>query len=129
MEDRSKGVHNPAYAIALLQASLAAITTSVERMDANIPGSYALGQNYPNPFNPTTTISFSLPQRSTVRLDIYNILGKQVTTLVNESREVGNWNVEWNGLDRNHQHIASGVYFYRLQAGSFVSVKKMVMLK
>jgi hypothetical protein len=129
IEDRSNGVHNPAYAIALLQASIAAITTSVERLDSNIPGSYVLGQNYPNPFNPTTTISFSIPQRSNVRLDIYDILGKQVATLVNESREAGNWNVEWNGLNRNGQHIASGVYFYRLEAGSFTSVKKMVMLK
>jgi flagellar hook assembly protein FlgD len=113
----------------LLQASLAAITTSVEKSDANIPGSFTLGQNYPNPFNPTTTISFSLPQRSNVRLDIYDILGKQVATLINETRAAGNWNIEWNGLDRYGRHIASGVYFYRLEAGSFMSVKKMVMLK
>jgi hypothetical protein len=129
IEDRSNGIHNPAYTIALLQASLTAITTSVEKTDATIPGTFVLAQNYPNPFNPTTTISFSLPQRSSVRLDIYDILGKQVATLVDESREAGNWKVEWNGTGRNGQHIASGVYFYRLQAGSFTSVKKMVMLK
>jgi hypothetical protein len=129
IEDRSNGIHNPSYTIALLQASLAAITTSVEKSDANIPGSFTLGQNYPNPFNPTTTISFSLPQRSNVRLDIYDILGKQVATLINETRAAGNWNIEWNGLDRYGRHIASGVYFYRLEAGSFMSVKKMVMLK
>jgi predicted CXXCH cytochrome family protein len=129
VEDRSNGVHNPAYAIALLKASIAAITTSVEKTDANIPGSFALGQNYPNPFNPTTRISFSLPQRANVRLDVYDMLGKQVATLLNDSREAGNWNVDWNGLDRNGRHVSSGVYFYRLEAGSFSSVKKMVMLK
>jgi flagellar hook assembly protein FlgD len=57
------------------------------------------------------------------------MLGKLVTTLFNGSREAGNWNVEWNGTDRNGQHISSGVYFYRLQAGSFSAVKKMIMLK
>jgi len=129
IEDRSNGIHNPAYTIALLQASLAAISTSVEKTDANIPGSFALGQNYPNPFNPTTRISFSLPQRSNVRLEVYDMLGKQVATLLNESREAGNWNADWNGLDRNGKHVSSGVYFYRLEAGSFSSVKKMVMLK
>lgn len=129
IEDRSNGVHNPAYAMALLQASIAAITTSVEKTDANIPGSFVLGQNYPNPFNPTTRITFSLPQRANVRLDVSDMLGKQVATLLNDSREAGNWNVDWNGLDRNGRHVASGVYFYRLEAGSFSSVKKMVMLK
>jgi predicted CXXCH cytochrome family protein len=129
LEDRSNGIHNPTYTIALLKASIHAIVTGVVKVDANIPGAFALGQNYPNPFNPTTKISFSLPQRANVRLEVYDMLGKQVATLLNESREAGNWNVDWNGLDKNGRHISSGVYFYRLEAGSFSSVKKMVMLK
>ena len=128
-EDRSNGIHNPAYTVALLQASIGSITTSVDQTDAAVPSVFKLNQNYPNPFNPTTMISFSLPQRASVRLEVYDMLGKLVTTLFNGSREAGNWNVEWNGTDRNGQHISSGVYFYRLQAGSFNAVKKMVMLK
>ena len=128
-EDRSNGIHNPAYTVALLQASIGSITTSVEQTDEAVPSAFKLNQNYPNPFNPTTIISFALPHRAAVRLDVYDMLGKLVTTLYNGSREAGNWNVEWNGTDKNGQHISSGVYFYRLQAGSFNAVKKMIMLK
>ena len=129
VEDRSYGIHNPFYAMALLQASVGSIVTSVEKTDANVPGTFKLNQNYPNPFNPTTKISFSLPQRANVRLEVFDILGKRVATLLNESREAGNWTVDWNGLTGNNQHVSSGVYFYRLEAGNFSSVKKMVMLK
>jgi hypothetical protein len=128
-EDRSNGIHNPAYTVALLRASIASITTSVEKSDAGVPGTFTLNQNYPNPFNPTTKISFSLPLRAIVRLEIFDILGKQVATLLNESMEAGNWNINWNGFDRTGRHVSSGVYFYRLEAGNFSSVKKMVLLK
>ncbi len=96
---------------------------------SEIPASFALHQNYPNPFNPTTEISFSLPEASTVKLDIFNLLGQHVITLVDNAREAGTHSVVWNGTDSFGRHVSSGVYFYRFQAGDFVKAKKMMMLK
>ena len=81
-------------------------------------------QNYPNPFNPNTTISFTVPYQSKVTLKVYNILGSEVATLVNESKPAGSYNVTFNA-----GQLSSGVYFYQLTAGSFVSTKKLILLK
>ena len=81
-------------------------------------------QNYPNPFNPVTTISYYLPQEEFVILKVYDILGREVATLVNEEKHAGNYKVVFNG-----NNLSSGVYFYRLQAGSFVSTKKIILMK
>ncbi len=89
-----------------------------------LPTEYSLKQNYPNPFNPTTTIIYSLPEASDVRLDIYNILGQNVATLVDEYRQAGTHEVTWNA-----NGIASGVYFYRLTAGEYTDTKRMLLLK
>jgi len=89
-----------------------------------LPHDFALDQNYPNPFNPTTTISFSLPEAGNVKLDIYNIMGQTVATLVDEYRQAGTHEVIWNA-----NGIASGVYFYRLTAGEFTDTKRMLLLK
>ena len=99
-------------------------TTSVKNGKANIPGDFSLSQNYPNPFNPSTSITYSLPRSSHVVLKVYNILGKEVITLVNEEKPAGNYKVVFNG-----SNLTSGVYFYKVQAGSFVSTKKFVLLK
>ena len=99
-------------------------TTSVKNDKANIPGDFSLSQNYPNPFNPSTSITYSLPRSSHVVLKVYNILGKEVITLVNEEKPAGNYKVVFNG-----SNLTSGVYFYKVQAGSFVSTKKFVLLK
>jgi hypothetical protein len=88
------------------------------------PNGYTLNQNYPNPFNPTTIISYQIQQSGLVTLKLYNILGKEVATLVNENQNAGQYNYTLKG-----GNLASGVYFYRLQAGSFVSTKKMTLLK
>jgi hypothetical protein len=88
------------------------------------PLSYQLYQNYPNPFNPVTTISFSLPRESQVNLSVYNILGEKVKELKNEVMKPGYFEVQFDA-----SAIASGVYFYRIQAGDFVSTKKMILLK
>ena len=88
------------------------------------PNSYNLAQNFPNPFNPTTTIQFSLPQVGDVTLKIYNVLGEEVKTLVNEYKGIGNHSVQFNA-----NSLASGMYLYRLQAGSFVETKKMILIK
>ena len=85
---------------------------------------FYLEQNYPNPFNPTTTIRYQIPELSFVTLKVYDVLGSEVATLVNEERPVGNYEVEFNAAN-----LSSGVYFYRFQAGSFVETKKMLMIK
>ncbi len=86
--------------------------------------SYKLFQNYPNPFNPSTRIDYSIPRSSFVTLKVYDILGREVATLVNEEKPAGNYEVEFNG-----SNLSSGVYFYRIEAESFVSTKKLVLLK
>ena len=94
-----------------------------------LPADYALEQNYPNPFNPATTIEYSLPTRSEVTISIYNILGQEVKTLVNAVKAAGDHVARWDGTDRTGERVASGVYFYRIEAGNFVSSKKMLLLK
>ena len=94
-----------------------------------IPDHFVLQPNYPNPFNPTTTIRFGLPERSPVRLVIYNIAGQRVATLVNRKMSAGFHQVQWNGKNRNGQQAASGVYIYRLTAGKQQFVKKMLLVR
>ena len=89
-----------------------------------LPTKFDLDQNYPNPFNPTTTIRYSLPKASSVRLDIYNILGQHVTTLVNGQQKAGYYQVHFQT-----DGLSSGIYLYRLQAGSHVMIKKMLFMK
>lgn len=94
-----------------------------------IPRVYSLNQNYPNPFNPTTQIMYGLPKDSQVELKVFNIMGQEVTTLVNGWQKAGYRSVVWDGRDNSGHPVASGVYFYRLKAGGFNSIKKMVLLK
>jgi M6 family metalloprotease-like protein len=98
-------------------------------IEEQIPKYYALSQNYPNPFNPTTTINYALPSRQRVKLNIYNNLGQLVHTVVNELQNAGVYSVRWNGTDYRGQKVASGIYFYRLEAGGFVETRKMLILK
>jgi hypothetical protein len=88
------------------------------------PETYKLSQNYPNPFNPVTKINYALPKSGFVTLKVYDILGKEVATLVNEVKNVGAYSIDFNGVS-----LSSGVYFYRLTVGDFSSVKKMTLLK
>jgi hypothetical protein len=96
---------------------------------AGIPQEFALRQNYPNPFNPNTTIKFQLPHTEDVKLAVYNILGQKVRILLNEKMNAGYYQVSWDGLSEHGRQMASGVYIYRLEAGSFVEVKKMTLMK
>ena len=89
-----------------------------------MPRGLELYNNYPNPFNPATTIDYSVPKSSLVTIKIYDVLGREVKTLVNGEKIPGNYSVIFN--DSN---LPSGIYFYRMQAGSFVSTKKMILLK
>jgi len=86
----------------------------------NLPTEFSLSQNYPNPFNPTTKINFSLPSAADVKLEIYNIMGQKVTTLIDGKREAGEHVVQWDGSD-----VASGIYFYRLETSGFTDTKKL----
>jgi hypothetical protein len=97
---------------------------SLIQLNEGKPKQYALLQNYPNPFNPTTTISYQLPVASQVSLKVYDVLGREVMTLVNGKQEAGVYN-----LSLNASNLSSGVYFYRLQSGNFVQTKKMMLVK
>ena len=85
---------------------------------------YKLNQNYPNPFNPSTTISFSIPVQGNVSLKIYDLLGKEVVTLVDELKSAGNYQITFDAAQ-----LASGMYFYKLEASNFSQTKKMILLK
>ena len=94
-----------------------------------VPDSYALSQNYPNPFNPTTEIAFDLPAAVKVNLSIFNVLGQRVVTLVDERLDAGNHTVTWNSTNSGGNTVSSGIYFYRISAGSFSESRKMMLLK
>ncbi len=94
-----------------------------------VPTHFELDQNYPNPFNPTSTIRYALPKAAKVELKIYNILGQAVRTLVNEHKEAGYYQADWDGKDQIGRPLSSGVYIYKIQAGDFVETKKMQLIK
>jgi hypothetical protein len=96
---------------------------------APLPTSFALMQNYPNPFNPETNLEFALPNAVHVTLTVYNVLGQAVVTLVDDKLPAGNHEIRWRGLDQQGQAVASGVYLYRLQAGTETMTRKMMLLK
>jgi hypothetical protein len=124
-EDGSRSVH-AAY------PEFKAMTIDVSAAGSNpsqVPTSYALNQNYPNPFNPSTEISFALSQAGHVRLSVYNVLGQQVRTLIDQDMEAGNKSITWDGRSDNGSPAASGIYFYRIQANDFVDTRKMTLLK
>jgi|GEM_PF-2832200 len=94
-----------------------------------IPVEYALQQNFPNPFNPTTTIKYQLPEQATVRIQVFNMLGQRVATLVNEQKTAGYYEVQWDGTTQSGVKASSGVYFYHIKAGDFTKSRKMVFMK
>ncbi len=99
-------------------------TVSVEDGIGAAPLAFSLSQNYPNPFNPITKINYSIPQTSFVTMKVYDLLGKEIVTLVNEEKSVGNYEVEFNA-----NNLSSGIYFYRIQAGNFIDTKKFILMK
>jgi hypothetical protein len=107
------------------------ISTGVEEIqgDATLPDKFTLLQNYPNPFNPFTKIEFLLEKPSWVTVDIYNILGKKVKRILEQRLKAGNYAIDWDGKDEKGNGVSTGIYFYRVQAGSIAQTKKMVLLR
>ena len=109
--------------------SLVGLSKEPSDASGTLPQAYVLAQNYPNPFNPTTTISYSIKNPGQVELNIYNVLGQNVRTLVNEYQNAGTYSTCWNGRNDSGDEVATGIYFYRIKSGDFSQIKKMVMMK
>ena len=97
--------------------------------DNPVPEQYTLYQNYPNPFNPVTKLTYDIPEGTFVSLNIFNMMGKVVKTLVNEEQEKGRKIVEWDATNNNGNKVSSGMYFYNMQTSEFSQTKKMLFLK
>ncbi|MFQ5769957.1 MAG: T9SS type A sorting domain-containing protein [bacterium] len=108
----------------VIKLHINAVITSVSNSSQELPANFKLYQNFPNPFNPSTKISFDLPKRVKITLTIYDMLGKEVAELVNEEMPAGSYEVEWQPI-----LISSGVYFYRLKIGKFVSTRKLILMR
>jgi hypothetical protein len=92
--------------------------------NTELPKRFALEQNYPNPFNPNTNIKFQLPKKEFVTIKVFDVMGREVATLVNETKEAGYYSIEFNA-----SNLASGMYIYKIEAGNFIDTKKMVLIK
>ena len=99
------------------------VITSIEK-ETDLPKQYALYQNFPNPFNPYTKIRYSIPEPGRVKISVYNIIGEEIVTLVNREKEVGYYEVEFDG-----SNLPSGVYLYKLQSNNYTEFKKMILMK
>ncbi len=102
--------------------------------EQSLPTEFGLSQNYPNPFNPSTTINFEIPaiigsQEISTSLKIYDIRGRLIRTLLNEKLSPGYYSEFWNGLNDNGERVSSGIYFYGIRADSFISSRKMIVIK
>jgi len=106
-----------------------ATTNIISTDNPTVIKEFYLEPNYPNPFNPETTITYQIPKASQVKLEIINILGQPVITLVDKEQLAGFYSVQWNGKDDSGRSVPSGVYVYRLAAGQFVESKKMLLLR
>ena len=108
------------------KVTLTELTDANEKRDTRIPISNSISQNYPNPFNPSTKINYSIHKTSHVTLKIFNMLGEEITTLVNKEKLPGRYEVEF---DASKFNLTSGIYFYRITAGDFIDTKKLILLK
>jgi hypothetical protein len=117
--------HNSTLFVSPPYAFIQSIESTTGVTDKNsTPAKFDISQNYPNPFNPVTTINYSIPKSCFVTIKIFDVLGRAVTTLVNENKLSGNYSIQFNAIK-----LTSGIYFYRMQAGDFVKTKKLILLK
>ncbi len=124
---RSITIDNDGYGLVSTLSGIFRSTGSLTNISSKhneMHNAYILTQNYPNPFNPTTTISYSIPKPGLVTLKVYDILGREIATLVNENKLSGNYEIKFNA-----SNLASGIYFYQLHAGNFIETKKLILLK
>ncbi len=112
------------YYSGVWKRQLSEMITAVKEIKEEIPATFSLSQNFPNPFNPSTSISFTLPSKSFVSLKVFDLIGREVATIVSEEISAGSYSRQWNA-----SALSSGIYFYCLQAGSFTETKKLVLLK
>ena len=103
--------------------------TTLANEDGSSTINYSIHQNYPNPFNPITKLHYSIPEKSLVSIAIYDILGNQVKTLVNQNQDVGSRSVIWDATNDYGKPVSAGIYLYQIQAGEYMQTKKMVLLK
>ncbi|HIN26782.1 MAG TPA: T9SS type A sorting domain-containing protein, partial [Candidatus Marinimicrobia bacterium] len=118
-----------AYALVLGVCEYIGLDLSQIQNEASMPGSYSLLQNYPNPFNSTTTLRYDLAGHSNVNIIIYDMLGREVKTLINQTQDTGFKSIQWDGTNDYGKQVSAGVYLYRIQAGEYMQTKKMVFLK
>jgi hypothetical protein len=103
---------------------ISSLLTDIKNEKYNKPIDFYLSQNYPNPFNPATTIEYEIPKQSNVKIDVFDALGRKIETLLNKEQTAGNYKMSFNG-----SKLSSGIYLYKLTAGSFVQIKKMILIK
>ena len=118
-----------AYALVLGVCEYIGLDLSQIQNEAAIPSGYSLLQNYPNPFNPVTTLRYDLPENSYVNITIYDMLGREVKTMVNQVQNAGYRSIIWDATNDYGKQVSAGVYLYRIQAGEYMQTKKMVFLK
>ncbi|MDI6778679.1 MAG: T9SS type A sorting domain-containing protein, partial [Bacteroidota bacterium] len=109
--------------------SIGGLITGVVEIDSKVPEKFSVSQNYPNPFNPSTSIRYSLPASSNVKLIVFDITGNKVAELVNSDQAPGTYEATWNGRNDMGLDVSSGVYFYRLKCGNFTETKKLLLMK
>jgi hypothetical protein len=119
------------YFYKLLSVSNAGIPKEYDPVEVSVstPRTFKLHPNYPNPFNPETTIKYEIPRQEKVRILIYNVLGQVVKELVNDNKKSGYYTIKWHGTDNLGRQAASGIYFYRINAGKFNLTRKMVLIR
>ena len=100
------------------------LSTGINQLNQELPKKFSLSQNYPNPFNPSTKIKFTLPKPESVKIEVYNVIGQKVQTLLNKPMSAGYHELEFNG-----QNLSSGIYLYRIEAGEWKDVKKMILIR
>ena len=105
------------------------VNSVAEQIDLALPLIFSVKQNYPNPFNPSTVIAYSLPNNEEVSIVVYNALGQQIRNLLSTEQPAGSYSVTWDGKTNTGMRVSSGTYFYKVKAGNFVEIKKMILLR
>jgi hypothetical protein len=112
-----------------LRAKISTTTTTIDIQSNTIPAGFELSQNYPNPFNPVTTLHYNLPVNGLVNITVYDMLGREVKTLINQIQDAGYKSIIWDATNDYGKPVSAGIYLYQIRTGEYISTKKMVLLK